>query len=351
MTSALIVLPVPESPANRAVIPVPRPPPGRIRHAPSTSSRWRARSARPRRLATVGGGSTRSSHPTAGSMRRARRSRRAAFCWRAPRRTSAASIERASRSAIVAAAAAAWRMAPAPRRYGAVDVGGVEVERRRHGAQGLVPDPRPRLAGQLRGLDDVGRAVGPARLPTPLTGEQQRHRRGGEALDGRDVGLGEHVDRPGRQRAAAQPGLANRGVEDLVGVRRRGDPHEVDGDERHPGRVHGVGHQVHRRLLTIVEVGEGAAAGEDPHQRIRRRLGGGLDVDEDERQRRVGAVAAEHVGGDAIGHPQGAGEERPIGVVDLDQPGAHEPPAGFEAAASRRHRSPAARTARAPARC
>ena len=93
---------------------------------------------------------------------------------------------------------------------------------------------------------------------------------------------------PADERAAAQPGLAHGGVEDLVGVGRRGDPHEVDGDERHAGGVHGVGHQVHRRLLAIVEVGEGAAAGEDPHERIGRRLGRRLDVDEDERQRRVG---------------------------------------------------------------
>ena len=50
----------------------------------------------------------------------------------------------------------------------------------------------------------------------------------------------------------------------------------------------------------------------------------GVDVDEHERQRGVGLVAAEHVRRDAIGHPQGAGEERPVRVVDLDQPAADE---------------------------
>ena len=68
MTSADIVLPVPESPANSAVTPRPRPPPGRIRHSSRTWVRCRARSAISRSCVAVAGGSTRSRQPTAGSI-------------------------------------------------------------------------------------------------------------------------------------------------------------------------------------------------------------------------------------------------------------------------------------------
>ena len=56
ITSADIVLPVPESPANSAVTPCPRPPPGRIRHSVSTRSRCRARAASSRSCADTAGG-------------------------------------------------------------------------------------------------------------------------------------------------------------------------------------------------------------------------------------------------------------------------------------------------------
>ena len=50
-----MVLPVPESPANRAVTPWPRPPPRRIRQSVSTVSRCRARAATSRSPRSTGG--------------------------------------------------------------------------------------------------------------------------------------------------------------------------------------------------------------------------------------------------------------------------------------------------------
>ena len=85
-TSADIVFPVPESPANSTVMPRPRPPPGRIPQSSSTRSRRRARPASSRRASAVAGASTRSAQPTAGWMRRASRSRPAPFWARAPAR-------------------------------------------------------------------------------------------------------------------------------------------------------------------------------------------------------------------------------------------------------------------------
>ena len=112
MTSAAIVLPVPESPANKAVTPVPRPPPGRIRQSDSTSSRLRARIVNSRSCRSALSGRTISPHDTAGSTRLASRSRPAAFCDRAPRRRSLSigvpRVDRASASAAVIAAAI-WR--------------------------------------------------------------------------------------------------------------------------------------------------------------------------------------------------------------------------------------------------
>lgn len=72
---------------KRADTPRPRPPPGRMPHSPRTRSRWRARAVSSRSWAWVSGGRTRSFQVTVGSMRRARRSRPAAFWARAPWRT------------------------------------------------------------------------------------------------------------------------------------------------------------------------------------------------------------------------------------------------------------------------
>ena len=115
ITSADMVLPVPESPANRAATPIPRPPPGRIRHSVSTCSRCRARAASSCSCAETASVSTRSVQPTAGSMRRASRSRPAAFCARAPAWSRPRSTGRSSRVAVSCAHRTARPICPGPR--------------------------------------------------------------------------------------------------------------------------------------------------------------------------------------------------------------------------------------------
>ena len=107
MTSADMVLPVPESPAKRAVTPRPL---SDVRARPQSSrtrSRWRARAVSSPSCSTTGAGRTRSVQPTRGSIRRASRSRPAAFWDRAPAATSATPRARPDAAAVRRPASAA----------------------------------------------------------------------------------------------------------------------------------------------------------------------------------------------------------------------------------------------------
>ena len=231
ITSALIVLPVPESPAKSAVIPVPRPPPGRICHSPSTRSRWRARSVRLRRELPTVGASTRSSQETRASMRRARCSRPAAFCWRAPRRTSSTVTSRPDTRAIVAAASAARRICGAPRRYWPTARSGSTAPP--WSAEGGRPEPGPGADLHPRRLDDERGARGPGRVPRAMAEQHEPPGHRGEALQRGRARRGQLVDRSGHEHPAGEAGLAHRGRADAVRV---GAPDELAQVDEHAAR-------------------------------------------------------------------------------------------------------------------
>jgi hypothetical protein len=76
----------------------------------------------------------------------------------------------------------------------------------------------------------------------------------------------------------------------------------------------------------VVVVAGAEDAGEAP-------VVGELDVDGGDEQvgdDGVGDVAAEQVRGHAVRHPQGPGQERPVGILDLDEAGGDERAAGPE---------------------
>ena len=103
--------------------------------------------------------------------------------------------------------------------------------------------------------------------------------------------------------------------------------------------VAGGGRRVDGRLdrgrLAVLDVGERVGVGDGPGQGLVRRLAGRRDVDEHEGQRRVGIVGAEDVGGDTVGNPQATGQERAVGIVDLEQPAVDERGPGLEVAGAR----------------
>ena len=188
-----MVLPVPESPANSAVTPCPRPPPGRIRHSLSTWSRCRARAASSRSCAGDGVGEHEVGPADArldrgGPGVRARRRS-------APGRPAAAGRRSTGRSSSVAASCAqrtARPIWPGPEvqvRRGARRPGRAERGRSTavRGRPGRAAAPRP-AAGPR----------GSSRVPADVAGEQHRHAAATRACAGR----------PRPRRSGPRPGSA-----------------------------------------------------------------------------------------------------------------------------------------------
>ena len=205
MTSADIVLPVPESPANRAVTPWPRPPPGRIRHSVSTFSRCRARAASSRSCAETASASTRSSQPTPGSTRRESRSSPAAFCARAPR------LQEAAVDGPVVEGGGELRPAD-----GAADLAGAEVQVRRERTRSPSSAPtvqnRSRSAGTNRGASSLQRDLRSLQVGSQLTSPASSTGTGSAGQPAQGVGgrRGQGLDRFGDDPAPAQQRLAPR---------------------------------------------------------------------------------------------------------------------------------------------
>ena len=185
MTSADIVLPVPESPANSAVTPRPRPPPRAHPPLAEDLRRGAGRAARSRAAASPSRAAARGrAQPTAGSMRRASRSRPTAFCARTPCARSVA-VDRG----------APYRGVQRGRpgrpddlvggehelggRGGGIEcragtVRGSTVERR---AQPGAPQGGTRVGPEHRGVELQRRLRRPERVPRHPAGEDDRRRR------------------------------------------------------------------------------------------------------------------------------------------------------------------------------
>ncbi len=209
ITSADIVLPVPESPANSAVTPMPAAAARRIRHSASTCSRCRARAASSRSCTEHGVGEHQVVPADAPARsRRASRSSPAAFCARAPAGAGRASTGRSSRVAASCAHRTARPICPGPRCRWTGTGAGV-AERRWSTAA-------PRSVGASRGDSAVQRDLAaPRGIPADVAGEQHRDREGRSSPDcvpaepgglerpprGTRAGAG----RPARPRSAPRP--------------------------------------------------------------------------------------------------------------------------------------------------
>jgi hypothetical protein len=147
-------------------------------------------------------------------------------------------------------------------------------------------------------------------------GPGQHHRPGavGETADGPRL---EIVDRSDDERPAQQP----RFPEGRLGDTREvvGGPHAREVDDEVPAGERPDRDAERAQVAPLPEVGDRDARGPRPGQ-----LGGLRRRDRRRRPHEVveGAVAlvvAEQVGGDPVGDPQRAGEERPLGLLDGDQ--------------------------------
>ena len=222
MTSADIVLPVPESPANSAVRPRPlmdvRPMP----QVSSTTSRKRARDASSWSCSATSSGSTRSSQVTSGRTRRDSRSR--------PGRVLGAGtgleVIGGQRSTLRRSLLAGRTARRAPSARGSTGTGSSPVpgrrRRPRHPARRSrhVPGPRCWASG-------ASMSTG---TPRDHAGSQGRradedHRAGHfrEGTHRRGAAFGEHLHRPHDERRVREPALAGRDGRDLRGIIARPD--------------------------------------------------------------------------------------------------------------------------------
>ena len=323
ITSADIVLPVPESPANSAATPIPRPPPGRIRHSLSTCSRCargrRARCScgRRRRRAAPGRTSRRPARPAGPAARSPARVLRPGTAPAAGRRSTARSPQGA---AAAAPTGRPGRSAPGPRcRWTAGPATGRPV------AEGGRPQPLAFGGGQpgrLAVQRDLRLQPG-SQLTSPV--EQHRHRQStpaGSSTSGADVASAStgSATTPAPRSSASRPATPRpaRPVAGRVASRARSTPTDAAGppaqrrrgDRRAGAPARGRAGRPGRRSSRQ------RAPDQSPHGIPSRPAACGGSTEHDARQRRVRVVVAEQVRDDPVGHPQPARQERALRVLD-----------------------------------
>ncbi len=312
---------------------MPRPPPGRIRHSVRTFSRCRARAASSRSWAATESVSTRSVQPTPGSTRRERRSSPAAFCARAPDCSRWRSTGRSSRVAASCAQRTARPIWPGPscRCPGTAGI---------RGAQRGGPHPfavRRGEPGRLRLQRDL---AAPRRVPADVAGEQHRQRQRREPAQGVRGRVGQGLDRFGDDPAPAQQRLPPRDADQFLRGRAGRQPTQVEPDDAVAGRrqrrrgdrgagAPAVVAQVDQPDLIRhgataprgarggrARAGSVTAPGQDPAQVVGEPARGRGDLGEDVGQRGVRVVGPQQVRGHPVRHPQAAGEERALRLLD-----------------------------------
>ena len=356
MTSADMVLPVPESPANSAVTPCPRPPPAphpprRPAPCPGAGPERRARAAPGAPTAA----STRSSQPTSGSIRRASRSRPAAFCARTPAPQVVGGHRRRRRASAEASGGP----------HGPADLPGPE----RRGApprSRVQPAPSPRWCRQQGAAASRGPRTGAStsqrcaprsrpgpRSPARPAAPGRVGTAGAAGRAGADSPAPRPARRPGRLRAAAPPGAATGTGSTGSRLARPAAPGRATTAARPVSAQRGhaaaspVPHRRSRRCddatarprRARARAARPAAASYARDRSAARQHGG------------VRGVVPEQVGRHPVGDAQRPGQERPVGVLDDQQAGVDQ---GEPPAAAGRGRPPtsgrALRPAPAPAR-
>ena len=345
-------MPVPESPAKSAVIPRRRLLPPPMPHSPRTLSRWRARAVSSWSCASLSSGSTRSSQLATGSIRRASRSRPAAFWARAPLEMSATVIGRAAATVARRADCAARAIWSGASRNARVTTAGSNSTGRSPLSEPSHSSWRSAIVGHRR-VEQQRRLARPRRIPRPVADEDHRRPALGEGAHRCRAAFGQDLDRPRDDAGAAQPGLAGGGGRDVARV-RRSVPRRARSSwrtgrpsccERRGGERSGRTRRRARARST-----SGIPPSIARANRSTSPIGAGARLDEDVRDRGIRLVVAEQVRGHAIRDPQRAGQERPVRVLDEDEPARDEGAVRPEPDALRTARDAGRRCRRARAR-
>ena len=206
----------------------------------------------------------------------------------------------------------------------------------------VAPQRRPRVAPSSASRVELQRRLRPTSAGPRSTVPASRT--AAPAPVGRQHPHGVRVARPARprrRRRARRRSAAPRAARAGRGRRRRAVPRAGAGRARAPGArragaaAHGQRRATAARPLAQVDQPRPAPATRGRRAGGRRRRPRGGCGAEDGRAGGVGVVVAEQVARDPVGHPQGARQQRPIGVLDDQQaagdqrrPGGHPEPRG-----------------------
>ena len=184
--------------------------------------------------------------------------------------------------------------------------------------------------GRHRGVHDEGHGAAPRRVPRAAAHQDERPHGGlGEGPDRRRAPVGQRLDRAGHDDAPPQaclPGQPPGEAGFAVAAVEPGQVGQEDPESRPAGG--GRGQAEPGAPVGLADVDEGLARRQRPLEG-RRVADGGVDVGHGHGQdQRIRLVVAQQVGGHPVGHPQGPGEERAVGLLHDDEPAVDQRPGG-----------------------
>jgi len=199
------------------------------------------------------------------------------------------------------------------------------------GSELLLPQLQAGADAEDGGLEGERADARPLRVPGRGTEQQQGDAGLGEPADHVRVGVGQLFDRAGHQSNAAQQGFPDGEPGDGVRLGQSGKPGQVDhqgADPRLGQRGGGGGHPTADQVL--LEVHQADAGSQRHGQLLREGRAEPVRVREQGAEFRLGGVIAEEVRDHPVRHPEGSGEQRPVRVLDHDQPVADQRPARLQ---------------------
>ena len=174
-------------------------------------------------------------------------------------------------------------------------------------------------------LEQERRLARPGRVPRPVADQDHRRAALGERPDGAGAALRQRLDRAGDDARPAQPRFAGGRRGHVARVVVGPEAREIELEDRPPERAQRRRRQrASRRAGPLVDVDQRNPgvdrAREQRHVADRRRNG----VDEQVDDRGVGLIVAEQMRSDSVGDAQRAREERPVPVLHQHDPAGDE---------------------------